>query len=187
MSVSQPQAIPSTTAPAVAAPTAPRASLPYKLVRTTSSAALFFARVGLGLVMFPHGAQKALGWFGGPGMRTTVHAMQALLHVPRPLAMLDIAAEFLGAIALVLGLFTRVAAFGIAVVMAVAILLVHAPFGFFMNWSSNKPHEGFEYHLLAITLALVLMLDGGGALSIDRLLARVSVRWRRPRWRRRST
>jgi putative oxidoreductase len=165
-----------TTAPSAAAP---RSRLPYKLVRTTSSAGLFFARVGLGLVMFPHGAQKALGWFDGPGVPTTLRTMHALLHVPPALGALDIAAEFFGAIALLLGLFTRVAAFGIAVAMAVAVLLVHAPFGFFMNWSGTKLHEGFEYHLLAIALALVLILDGGGALSIDRALARLALRVRR--------
>ena len=68
--------------------------------------------------------------------------------------------------------FSRVAAFGIATVMAVAIVTVHASNGFFMNWFGAQKGEGFEYHLLAIGLALVVLIQGAGKASLDGLVAR---------------
>ncbi len=96
-------------------------------------------------------------------------------------AILAILAEFLGGIGLVFGLLTRIAAFGIACVMAVAVALVHAPNGLFMNWTGNQKGEGFEYHILAIAIALTLMVRGAGALSLDRLIERSLTGARSPR------
>ena len=73
---------------------------------------------------------------------------------------------------LILGVLTRLGALGIGAIMVGAIAMVHAPNGFFMNWMGNQKGEGFEYHLIAIALAVVLLALGGGAASIDRLLAR---------------
>ena len=87
-----------------------------------------------------------------------------------PLAFIAICTEFFGGLALVLGLFTRVAALGIVIVMLVAIVKAHAPHGLFMNWFGQKMGEGFEYHLLAIALALVLLVQGAGPFSVDRVL-----------------
>ncbi len=129
-------------------------------------------RLTLGIVMFPHGAQKALGWFGGQGFSATLQGFQQHMGIPMPLAFLVIVAEFLGAIALVIGLFTRVAAFGIAMIMLVAALMVHRTHGFFMNWMGNQAGEGIEYHLLALGIAIALMIRGGGAVSADSKLAR---------------
>lgn len=129
-------------------------------------------RVILGGVFFPHGAQKALGWFGGHGLAPTLAYFQQTFGIPTALACLIIAAEFLGAIALVCGLLTRVAAFGIFAVMAGAVAMVHWQNGFFMNWAGNQAGEGFEYHLLAMGIALTLMIRGGGRASLDRLLCR---------------
>jgi putative oxidoreductase len=129
-------------------------------------------RIVLGLVFFPHGAQKALGWFQGHGLEATVAFFGQSLGLPPYLAYLVIAAEFLGAIALILGLFTRVAALGILAVMAGAVFLTHGQYGFFMNWSGSQPGEGIEYHLLAMAMALVLLLRGGGRASLDRLIGR---------------
>ena len=89
-----------------------------------------------------------------------------------PVAVLAIAAEFLGSIGLIVGLLGRVAAFGILSVMVGAILLVHAPNGFFMNWMGNQAGEGFEYHILAIGMALAVMIGGSGAWSLDSCLCR---------------
>jgi putative oxidoreductase len=83
-----------------------------------------------------------------------------------------IAAEFVGSIALILGTFSRISAFGIVVNMLVASVIVHASNGFFMNWFGNQKGEGFEYHLLAIGLAVVVILSGAGKWSIDGLLCR---------------
>jgi putative oxidoreductase len=129
-------------------------------------------RIVLGLVFFPHGAQKALGWFQGHGPEATVAFFGQIFGLPPYLAYLVIAAEFLGAIALILGLFTRVAALGILAVMAGAVFLTHGQYGFFMNWSGSQPGEGIEHHLLAMAIALVLLLRGGGRASLDRLIGR---------------
>ncbi len=138
------------------------------LARTTDSSAPLIARLALGIVMFPHGAQKVPGWFGGYGFTGTMNAFTQHMHIPAPLAFLAIMAEFAGSLGLIIGCLSRVAAFGLAVNMVVAIATVHAANGFFMNWLGNQKGEGFEYHLLAIGLALVVMLHGGGRWSLDR-------------------
>jgi len=143
----------------------------HHLIKTSDSFAPLIARLTLGLVMFPHGAQKALGWFGGYGFSGTMNFFTQQMHIPAPLAFLAIAAEFLGSLGLIFGCFTRIAAFGIATNMVVAILTVHAANGFFMNWFQNQKGEGFEYHLLAIGLALIVMVYGAGKASVDAVIA----------------
>lgn len=145
-----------------------------KLVSTQDDIAPLIMRVMLGLVFFPHGAQKVLGWFGGYGLSGTLNFFTQSMEVPMVFALLVIAAEFLGAIGLIVGLLTRFAAFGIFSVMAGAILMVHLPYGFFMNWAGKQAGEGFEYHLLAIALAVALMITGGGKASLDLFLSRKS-------------
>jgi putative oxidoreductase len=140
------------------------------LIKTNDSFIPLTARLTLGLVMFPHGAQKALGWFGGYGFSGTMNFFTGQMHIPALFAFLAIAAEFAGSLGLITGCFSRVAAFGIAVNMLVATLTVHAANGFFMNWLGNQKGEGFEYHLLAFGLALVVIFSGGGKWSLDRLL-----------------
>lgn len=142
-----------------------------RIIRTDDDWGAFVARLTLALVVFPHGAQKALGWFGGFGPAGTVGFMESL-GIPGGLAWVAIAAEFLGALALALGLLGRIAAFGIMVNMIVATLTVHLPNGFFMNWTGQQRGEGFEFFLLGIGLALVVILKGSGALSVDRGLTR---------------
>lgn len=143
-----------------------------KLVATTNDPGALVARLALGIVMFPHGAQKVLGWFGGYGLQGTLGFFTQGMHIPLPLAILAIAAEFLGSLGLVVGLLGRVAAFGILVNMLVAIATVHLHNGFFMNWAGTQHGEGFEYHLLAIGLALVVLLKGSGAVSFDRMFTK---------------
>ena len=84
----------------------------------------------------------------------------------------------MGGLALIFGFMTRIAALGIAVDMIVAIFLVHLPNGLFMNWYGNQKGEGFEYHLLAVAIALTLVIAGGGILSIDRSMAAPRERYR---------
>ena len=143
-----------------------------KLISTTDDFTLTILRLILGGVFFAHGAQKALGWFGGYGFTGTMGFFTQQMHIPAPLAFLAICAEFLGGIGLVLGFLGRVAAFGILCNMLVAVWMVHFKFGFFINWSGAKTGEGYEYHLLAIAVALALMIKGSGALSIDRALSK---------------
>jgi len=138
-------------------------------LRTNNDVALTVLRVVLGLVFFAHGAQKVLGWFGGYGFSATLQAMSGA-GLPKPLVVLIMAIEFGGALLLILGVFTRLGAIGIIVLMSGAILMVHRHFGFFMNWFGNQKGEGFEYHLLAIAIAVALLLRGGGAYSVDHAL-----------------
>ena len=142
-----------------------------KLLATENEYGALIVRVALGVVMFPHGAQKMLGWFGGNGFSGTMHHFTENMGIPYLLALLVILAEFFGAIGLVVGALTRIAAFGIGCVMIGAIVTVHWQYGFFMNWFGNQAGEGFEYHILAIGMCLALMLRGAGAFSVDRWLA----------------
>jgi putative oxidoreductase len=144
----------------------------HSLFKTTDSPAALIARVALGVVMFPHGAQKTLGWFGGHGFGGTMGFFTQHMHIPALFAFLAIVAESIGALALILGVLSRVAALGIAAIMAVAIATVHGSHGFFMNWTGAQKGEGIEYHLLALALALIVMIYGGGKASIDRVIAR---------------
>ena len=142
-----------------------------RMLSTQPSRTLFAQRCMLALVMAPHGAQKALGLFGGYGMRATMAYFTGTLGIPAPLAFLVIIAESVGALALLFGAATRVAAFGITAVMVGAVLTSHLSVGFFMNWFGTQNGEGFEYHLLALALAIPLIVRGGGSFAIDRMLA----------------
>ncbi len=152
----------------------PGHSLLQRLVATDSRVAPAIARLSLGLVILPHALQKTLGWFGGPGFSGAYEAFRTTMHIPGPLAFLAIFAELAGSIGLILGVLTRVSAVAVIAVMLGAIGIVHLPNGFFMNWSGLQAGEGFEYHLLAIALGIVCLLEGGGRVSVDRAL----MRWR---------
>lgn len=143
-----------------------------KLLSTENDGAALLLRLGLGVVMFPHGAQKLLGWFGGYGLSGTLHHFTADMGIPFIFALAAILAESLGALALIGGLFSRLAALGVGVTMTVAALMGHVHNGFFMNWFGNQPGEGFEYHILAVTIALAIAIKGGGKWSLDRLLSK---------------
>lgn len=142
-----------------------------KFIATDSDRTTLILRLTLALVFFPHGAQKVLGWFGGYGFSGTMGFFTETMGLPWLLAFLVVMAEFLAPIGLTLGLLTRGAAFGILAVMLGAIATVHGKVGFFMNWYGNQQGEGFEYHLLAIGLALAVLIKGGGAWSLDRRLS----------------
>jgi putative oxidoreductase len=129
-------------------------------------------RLTLGGVMLPHGLQKVFGLFGGAGLQATMNAMTSKMGLPAPLAGLVILAESAGALGLIFGFCTRLCALGIALVMGGAIYLVHGQHGFFMNWFGRQAGEGFEYHLLALGLALALFIHGGGKWSFDQRIAR---------------
>jgi len=139
------------------------------VLATDGSFSLLALRVALGIVVLPHGLQKVFGWFGGPGLDGTM-GWFASVGIPSLLGILAIAADFAGALGLIAGLGTRIAAFGVGVNMVVAALLVHRPNGFFMNWGGNQAGEGYEFHILAAAMALVLVLGGAGRWSLDRVL-----------------
>jgi putative oxidoreductase len=140
-----------------------------KLFATNKDIIPVILRLTLGAVMFPHGAQKVLGWFGGGGFNATFHGMTGM-GLPAAIVVIVMIAEFLGSLGLIFGFLTRLSALGLISVMLGAIFTVHQQYGFFMNWMGNQTGEGFEYHLLVIGIAIALLIRGGGAFSIDRAI-----------------
>jgi putative oxidoreductase len=142
-----------------------------KLLATDNDITGFILRVLLGIVFFPHGAQKVFGWFGGHGFAGTMAGFEKM-GIPAFFAFLAIMAESCGSLGLILGFFTRIAAFGITCNMLVAVVMIHFKNGFFMNWFGQKHGEGFEYHILVVAITIALMIKGGGRWSVDRLLTK---------------
>lgn len=141
-----------------------------EFLRTDNSPAQLFIRLSLGVVMFPHGAQKVLGWFGGPGIAKTFQVFGGMGFPSWSVAAL-MAVESVGAVLLVFGFLTRLWAIGIGTSITICMFLSHVQNGFFMNWFGQQPGEGFEYHLLVIGICLALLIKGGGAVSVDRKLS----------------
>ena len=143
-------------------------------MNTSNDYTLTVARAVLAAIFIGHGTQKALGWYGGMGFDRSIEVFQATMGIPPALPVLVMFTELAGALGLILGLLSRVAAFGLLCVMAVAPFANHLYPRFFMNWTGTRGGEGYEYHLLAIALLLHVVAHGGGALSIDRMLTRGS-------------
>ncbi len=137
-----------------------------RLLNTSESTGLFILRLALGVIFFAHGSQKAFGWFGGHGFEGTMGFFTNGLHIPYVFGVLAIAAELLGGLGVFFGVLTRIAAFGIASTMVVAIALVHGKNGLFLD------NKGYEYALLALAAAVCLMIRGGGFLSGDKAIAK---------------
>jgi putative oxidoreductase len=131
--------------------------------RTAVDVALLMTRLVAGLVMIPHGAQHLLGSFNGPGLAGTVQYLGTVGY-------LVAIGEFFGGIGLVAGILSRFSAAAISLIMLGAIVITHAQFGFFMNWTGMQKGEGFEYHLLMIGLLLPTLVAGPGRFSLARLL-----------------
>ncbi len=129
-------------------------------------------RLTLGFVMFPHGAQKLLGWYNGFGFSGTLNFFTETMHLPWLIAFLIIIGEFFGSLGLLVGFLTRFSAASIGVIMLGAINLVHWPHGFFMNWSGKQAGEGYEYHLLVLGISVALVLTGSGRWSVDGLISK---------------
>ena len=141
------------------------------ILRTSDDIGAFIARITLGIVILPHGLQKLLGLFGGAGFSDTVEFFVGS-GLPAFVAILIIIGESFGALGLILGFLSRMAAFGITIIMLGAIVTVHLQNGFFMNWDGSGAGEGFEYHLLAVGLGLIVLIKGGGIWSIDRAISK---------------
>ena len=142
------------------------------LATDQQSWSLLVARIALGVVILPHGMQKALGAFGGYGFAGTVGFFQSM-GMPYLIGVLVILAEFVGSIGLILGLGTRFMAFSVGLTMAgAAILGGHAANGFFMNWFGMQKGEGLEYFVLTVGLAVVALIGGSGKFSADNLISK---------------
>jgi putative oxidoreductase len=142
-----------------------------QLFQTDDSWTGLVLRLTLGLVMFPHGAQKLLGWYGGFGFSGTMGFFTETMHLTWIVAFLVIVGEFFGSLGLIVGLLTRFTAASFVVIMLGAITTSHIQNGFFMNWFGKQQGEGYEYHLLVIGIGLALLMTGAGKWSVDRLFA----------------
>jgi putative oxidoreductase len=134
---------------------------------------LLVARLALGFTIFPHGAQKLLGWFGGYGYNGTMGFLTGQIHLPWIIALLVILIEFFGSLLLIFGFLTRIAAFGIMASFLGVLFAVHIGNGFFMNWGMQPNHgEGYEYFILLFGLVIMPLIGGGGKASVDAIIIR---------------
>jgi putative oxidoreductase len=131
------------------------------------------ARLALGIVVFPHGAQKLLGCFGGYGFNGTMGFLTGTAGLPWIVALLVVLIEFFGSLLLIFGFATRVAAFCIIAEFIGVVLSTHIHNGFFMNWYAvSQKGEGLEYFILLFGLAIITLINGGGKASVDSLIAK---------------
>jgi len=153
-----------------------------KLLATNSANnSALIARLALGIVVFPHGAQKLLGWFGGYGFEGTMGFLTGTAGLPSVVALLVILVEFFGSLFLIAGFATRLAAIGIIGNFLGVVLTSHLHNGFFMNWyaQANKG-EGVEFFILLFGLGIISLISGGGRASIDAAITRSSINGQRP-------
>lgn len=143
-----------------------------KLLATAPDFTLTLARLVLAAIFFGHGAQKAFGWFGGPGFDRALEIFETTMGIPPALTVFVMFTELAGAAGLALGLLSRVAAFGVMMLMIVAPFANGLYPQFFMNWTGRFMHEGYEYHLLAVALSLGVIVRGGGAYCVDAVWSR---------------
>ena len=129
-------------------------------------------RFTIGLILFPHGAQKMLGWFGGYGFTGTMDFFTTTANLPWVVAFMVIVIEFIGALSLMVGFASRIWSALVIFLMIGIIVTVHFENGFFMNWLANQKGEGYEYHLLVIGLSLVTLLGGSGKFSLDGVITK---------------
>lgn len=142
------------------------------LLTTHPNIGFSIARLTLGIVIFPHGAQKLLGLFGGYGYSATMESFTTQMGLPSAVALSIIMIEFFGSISLVLGIFSRFWALSLTGMFIGIIFTTQLEHGFFMNWFGNQTGEGYEYSLLVIGLALSILLNGSGKCSLDSLISK---------------
>jgi putative oxidoreductase len=140
--------------------------------RTTSHISGLVIRLTLGSVLFPHGGQLLMGWFGGYGFDGTMNYLMQTEGLPWLVACSVIMLQFFGSLAVIAGILGRFFAMTMTGLFIGMIVTSHLSYGFFMNWSGTQAGEGFEYHLLAIGLSIALFIQGSGAWSVDAWLSK---------------
>ena len=140
-------------------------SMIQKLLQTDADYVCTFLRTIAGIIIFPYGMQKLLGWFDGVGIKGTLEQM-TVRKITQFIGWLIIIGQSLGSIALIFGFLGRIAAGGLFIIF-VGALIVHLPDGWSMNWFGTKKGEGIEYHVLLLSLLLIVIVRGSGAMSID--------------------
>jgi putative oxidoreductase len=140
-----------------------------KLFKTNNDWTGLALRLGIAIVLFPHGAQKLLGWFGGYGFAGTMQFFTGTVGLPWFIGFLVILLEFFGSLLLLAGLGSRIIAAAMIILFIGIVFASHVQNGFFMNWFGNQKGEGYEYFLLLIGLCAALLFNGSGKLSVDKL------------------
>ena len=143
-----------------------------KIFNTNDDWTGFVIRLTLGLILFPHGAQKMFGWFDGPGFSKEVEHLTEYMHLPWIISVMVILTEFWGSVSLIMGLASRLWSVAFGVLFVNIIFIAHLENGFFMNWFGTQKGEGYEYHLLVIGLCIALGLNGSGKYSADQLISK---------------
>lgn len=138
------------------------------IFKTTDLHIGLILRITLALVIFPHGAQKLFGWFGGYGFSGTMDFFTETVGLPWIIGFLAIILESIGSIALVAGFATRIVSFSYVLLALGITFTSHFENGFFMNWFGNQSGEGYEYFILWIGIAIALTIVGGGKYSVDK-------------------
>ncbi len=144
-----------------------------KITNTRNGLDLTLLRLALGGVLFAHGAQKMLGWFGGGGFNATINGFGQYMHISAPVAVMVIFIEFFGSLLIITGAFTRIAALAVFGLFIGIVLFTHTG-SFFMNWGGDAKGEGLEYFLLIYGMALALIVGGAGRFSVDGKLSEIN-------------
>ena len=136
-----------------------------RLINTAPVWMTFPVRIALGITFIAHGAQKVFGLWGGRGFSAYLEGTPPYGFMRPTWLWLAAAAfsEFLGGLLVLVGLLTRFGAFAISIVMLVAMFGVHWG-AFFMS------NRGIEYTFALLSMAVALMIAGGGLASLDRML-----------------
>ncbi len=149
-----------------------------KIFNTNNDLTGFITRITLGLILFPHGAQKMLGLFGGYGFNGTMNFFTGSLHMPWIIGFFVIIIEFVGALSFIAGFASRIWS-ALTIILFIGIIFIsHIHNGFFMNWFGNQKGEGYEYHLLIIGLSVATLVNGSGKYSVDKLINKDEIRRR---------
>ena len=143
-----------------------------KIFKTNNDWTGVITRLTIGLIIFPHGAQKMLGMFGGYGFSGTMVFFTDTMHLPWIIDFLVIVIEFIGSLSLIAGCASRIWAILTIILMIGIIATSHIDNGFFMNWFGNQKGEGYEYHLLVIGLSLATLVNGSGKYSLDKFISK---------------
>lgn len=139
-----------------------------QLLQTDASYIITILRIVAGIIILPYGIQKLSGKLGsnfGPGLQATLQQMKQR-NLPALIAWLVIIGQSLGSIALIIGLFGRIAAVGNFIIYTGA-MITHAKDGWTLNWFGKKKGEGIEYFIMLLTMLGIIIVEGSGALSVD--------------------